>query len=76
LIKKEDLDQIQKRIKNLKADIDLQEKTREMQLKQTMAQNDEAIEALEREIEEQKLQFEETTQQLTMEKEQVEIKAE
>lgn len=43
LIKKEDLDSIQKRIKNLKADIDLQEKTRDMQLKQTMEKNDEEI---------------------------------
>ena len=76
LIKKEDLDSIKKRIKNLKADIDLQEKTRDMQLKQTMKKNEEEIGDLENQIEEQKMQFEQTTQQLTMEKEQVELRAE
>lgn len=52
LIEKESLDQINMRIKTLKSDIDLQEKTRDMQLKQTMAKNDEEIRELEEEIEE------------------------
>lgn len=76
LIKKATLDTIQKRIKTLKADIELQERTRDQQLKQTMAKNDEEIRQLEDEIEEQKAYFEETTRRLTMEKEQVELKAE
>ena len=41
-----------------------------------MAKNDEEIQTLEEEIEEQKAYFEETTRRLTMEKEQVELKAE
>ena len=52
LIEKVTLDSIQKRIKTLKADIGLQERTRDMQLKQTMAKNDEEIRQLEEEIEE------------------------
>lgn len=47
LIEKSSLDSIQKRIKTLKADIELQEKTKEMQLKQKMARNDEEIRRLE-----------------------------
>lgn len=47
LIEKITLDSIQKRIKSLKADIELQEKTKEMQLKQTMSRNDEEIRRLE-----------------------------
>jgi len=39
-----------------------------MQLKQTMAKNDDEIYQLEEEIEEQKAHFEDTTRQLTMEK--------
>ena len=47
------IDKIQDmRIKTLKADIDLQERTREMQLKLTMQKNDEEIRTLEEEIEE------------------------
>ena len=76
LIEKITLDSIKKRIKTLKADIELQERTRDQQLKQTMAKNDEEIETLEEEIEEQKSFFEDTTRQLTMEKEQVELKFE
>ena len=69
LIEKVTLDSIQKRIKTLKADIELQERTRDQQLKQTMAKNDETIKSLEEEIEEQKAFFEDTTRRLTMEKE-------
>lgn len=58
LIEKASLDQINKRIKTLKADIELQERTRDMQLKQTMAKNDEEIRQLEEQIEEQKAYFE------------------
>ena len=76
LIEKASLDAIQKQIKTLKADIDLQEKTRDQQLKQTMAKNDEEIRALEEEIDEQKAFFEDTTRKLTMEKEQVDLQAE
>ena len=76
LIEKRTLDLIQSRIKSLKADIELQEKTREQQLKNTMQRNDDEIAELEKCIEEQKMQFEFTTQQLTNEKEQVEQKAE
>lgn len=76
LIEKITLDSIQKRIKSLKADIELQEKTKEMQLKQTMSRNDEEIRRLEQQIDEEKADFEETTRRLTMEKEQVELKAE
>ena len=76
LIEKASLDEIQKQIKTLKADIDLQEKTRDQQLKQTMAKNDEEIRALEEEIDEQKAFFEDTTRKLTMEKEQVDLQAE
>ena len=68
LIEKATLDSIQKRIKDLFTDIALQEQTRALQLKQTMARNDEEIAQLEAEIEEQKLQFEQTTQMLTNEK--------
>ena len=61
LIEKVTLDTIQKKIKNLKSEIDLQERTRDMQLKQTMAKNDDEISRLEEEIDEQKLYFEEMT---------------
>ena len=47
-----------------------------MQLKQTMAKNDEEIQRLEDLIEEQKLEFEETTRDLTLQKEQVDQHAE
>ena len=40
-----------------------------MQLKQTMAKNDEEISHLEEEIEEQKMEFEDTTRDLTLQKE-------
>ena len=55
LIEKRTLDQIQSRIKSLNADIELQEKTREQQLKNTMQRNDDEIAELERAIEEQKM---------------------
>lgn len=71
LIQKESLDQINMRIKTLKADIELQEKTRDMQLKQTMAKNDEEIRELEEEIDDQNAQYENITRQLTMQKEKV-----
>lgn len=76
LIEKASLDDITRRIKTLKNDIESQERTREQQLKHTMAKNDEEIKALEEEIDEQKAFFEETTRQLTMEKEQVDLRAE
>ena len=76
LIEKITLDSIKKRIKTLKADIELQERTRDQQLKQTMAKNDEEIETLEDEIEQQKSFFEDTTRELTQEKEGVELKFE
>lgn len=47
-----------------------------MQLKQTMQKNEEEIQRLEDLIEEQKLEFEETTRQLTYQKEQVDQNAE
>ena len=46
-----------------------------MQLKQTMAKNDEQIANLEEEIEEQKMEFEDTTRDLTLQKEQVDQQA-
>ena len=76
LIEKVTLDTIQKKIKNLKSEIDLQERTRDMQLKQTMAKNDDEISRLEEEIDEQKLYFEEMTYQLSQEKELVDQRAE
>lgn len=42
-----------------------------MQLKNTMNKNDEEIRRLEDLIEEQKMEFEETTRELTLQKEQV-----